>query len=149
MTAEADGKYGTRSELEGAGIARVDVYCKTGTVITCRVIQTNHSTDTGFPSVIVMLVHLYRLIIAPYNNRARRTIIMLNSMVTTAKDYPKEMHIISIEKHTIRPTKVTRISTLAMMETMIMMMMIHKHLQSPRNQVKDNKKSSRRVYFPI
>lgn len=72
-------KYGTRSELEGAGIARVDVYCKTGTVITCRVIQTNHSTDTGFPSVIVMLVHLYRLIIAPYNNRARRTIIIDNN----------------------------------------------------------------------
>ena len=52
LTAEADGKYGTRSELEGAGIARVDVYCKTGTVITCRVIQTNHSTDTGSPSDI-------------------------------------------------------------------------------------------------
>ena len=50
LTAEADGKYGTRSELEGAGIARVDVYCKTGTVITCRVIQTNHSMDTGSPS---------------------------------------------------------------------------------------------------
>jgi len=40
LAAEAEGKHTSTSELEGAGIARIDVYCVSGTVCTCRVIQT-------------------------------------------------------------------------------------------------------------
>ena len=45
LAAEAEGKHGSTSELEGAGIARVDVYCQSGSVITCRLIQTNGADD--------------------------------------------------------------------------------------------------------
>ncbi|KAL7536785.1 hypothetical protein ACHAXR_007392 [Thalassiosira sp. AJA248-18] len=41
LAAEAEGKHTSTSELEGAGIARIDVYCQSGTVCTCRVIQTH------------------------------------------------------------------------------------------------------------
>lgn len=44
LAAEADGLQHS-SMLDGAGIARVDVYCQSGTVCTCRVIQTGSSSD--------------------------------------------------------------------------------------------------------
>mmetsp|Transcript_3715 Transcript_3715/g.8192 ORF Transcript_3715/g.8192 Transcript_3715/m.8192 type:complete len:863 (-) Transcript_3715:212-2800(-) len=44
LAAEAEGKHSSTSELEGAGIARIDVYCRSGTVCTCRVIQTSTSS---------------------------------------------------------------------------------------------------------
>ena len=46
LAAEAEGKHGSTSELEGAGIARIDVYCNSGTVCTCRVIQTAANDTT-------------------------------------------------------------------------------------------------------
>jgi hypothetical protein len=44
LAAEADGLQHS-SMLDGAGIARVDVYCQSGTVCTCRVVQTGPSSD--------------------------------------------------------------------------------------------------------
>mmetsp|Transcript_18598 Transcript_18598/g.34452 ORF Transcript_18598/g.34452 Transcript_18598/m.34452 type:complete len:899 (+) Transcript_18598:133-2829(+) len=42
---EAGGKHASTSDLQGAGIARIDVYCQSGTVITCRVIPTADTMD--------------------------------------------------------------------------------------------------------
>eukprot|EP00970_Alexandrium_tamarense_P015308 scaffold4986_cov180-Alexandrium_tamarense.AAC.6 len=42
--AAAEGRGGGMSELAGAGIARIDVYCMSGTVCTCRVVQTGEIT---------------------------------------------------------------------------------------------------------
>mmetsp|Transcript_29615 Transcript_29615/g.62799 ORF Transcript_29615/g.62799 Transcript_29615/m.62799 type:complete len:753 (-) Transcript_29615:182-2440(-) len=47
LAAEAEGKHSSTSELEGAGIARIDVYCQSGTVCTCRVIQTTNTLVDG------------------------------------------------------------------------------------------------------
>jgi hypothetical protein len=44
LAAEADGLRHS-SMLDGAGIARVDVYCQSGTVCTCRVVQTGSSSN--------------------------------------------------------------------------------------------------------
>jgi hypothetical protein len=44
LAAEAQGQYCTPSTLEGGGVARVDVYCKSGTVCTCWVIQTGSAS---------------------------------------------------------------------------------------------------------
>jgi len=38
LAAEAEGN-GSASALDGAGMSRIDVYCKSGTVITCRLVQ--------------------------------------------------------------------------------------------------------------
>lgn len=38
LAAEAEGN-GSVSVLDGAGMSRIDVYCKSGTVITCRLVQ--------------------------------------------------------------------------------------------------------------
>ncbi|KAL7483428.1 hypothetical protein ACHAW6_009073 [Cyclotella cf. meneghiniana] len=38
-------------ELDGAGIARIDVYCRTGTVCTCRVVQGRLDRDRPLESV--------------------------------------------------------------------------------------------------
>ena len=38
MAAEAEGN-GSASVLDGAGMSRIDVYCKSGTVITCRLVK--------------------------------------------------------------------------------------------------------------
>ena len=40
LAAEADGKPFRRNALDGAGVVRIDVYCQSGTVCTCRLIQT-------------------------------------------------------------------------------------------------------------
>lgn len=41
LIAEAEGGNNIRrNELDGAGVARIDVYCQSGTVCTCRLIQT-------------------------------------------------------------------------------------------------------------
>mmetsp|Transcript_23632 Transcript_23632/g.57013 ORF Transcript_23632/g.57013 Transcript_23632/m.57013 type:complete len:701 (+) Transcript_23632:24-2126(+) len=47
LAAEAEGRHSGTSELEGAGIARIDVYCKSGTVCTCRVIRTSVPADAA------------------------------------------------------------------------------------------------------
>lgn len=49
LAAEAEaGRRISTSELEGAGIARIDVYCNSGTVVTCRVIQTGDAPNGGY-----------------------------------------------------------------------------------------------------
>ena len=40
LAAEAKGKHTRTSDLEGAGVARIDVYCRSGTVCTCRAVRT-------------------------------------------------------------------------------------------------------------
>ena len=40
LAAEAEGRVFCSNSLDGAGIARIDVYCQSGTVCTCRLIQT-------------------------------------------------------------------------------------------------------------
>lgn len=57
LAAEADGCW-RPSMLEGAGIARVDVYCQTGTVCTCRVVQTVSSSDDHKTAPSSVLTHL-------------------------------------------------------------------------------------------
>jgi len=47
---EAGGKHASTSDLQGAGIARIDVYCQSGTVITCRVIPTAVNTTDAVDS---------------------------------------------------------------------------------------------------
>jgi len=46
LAAEADGKKKSGYELGGAGVARVDVYCRSGTVIVSRVVIVPNNNDT-------------------------------------------------------------------------------------------------------
>lgn len=45
LTAEAEGRTVRPNPLDGAGIARIDVYYQTGTVCTCRLIQTTSAPN--------------------------------------------------------------------------------------------------------
>jgi len=49
MAAEAEG-HGSTSALDGAGMSRIDVYCKSGTVITCRLVQMPEDNENELPN---------------------------------------------------------------------------------------------------
>lgn len=49
LAAEAEGQSYRTNPLDGMGIARIDVYCQTGTVCTCRLIQTAAATTSDAP----------------------------------------------------------------------------------------------------
>ena len=50
LVAEAEGRVVRTNPLDGAGMARIDVYCQSGTVCTCRLIQTADAATVVTPT---------------------------------------------------------------------------------------------------